>query len=284
MKILVTGATGTVGGQVVRQLAGRGHEVRVLVRAKAKAKADADPALAGTDVVVGDLQDAADVQSALDGVDRAFLVMADDNGATFARIAGAVGTSHVVLLSSFTAVTDLPSGDANIISARHRAGEQALRQAGVPATFLRPAGFDYNIAMWLAAADGNVVRAPHPDVALSVVDPSDIAAAAVAVLVSAEPAPAAYLITGPTGVSLRDQVEIVNELAGRSLTVEQNTAEEAAERAFPTGTPEFVTRSVLETMGPAAAVVTPSDDVRRLTGRAPRTFREWALDHVGALA
>jgi (4-alkanoyl-5-oxo-2,5-dihydrofuran-3-yl)methyl phosphate reductase len=160
-----------------------------------------------------------------------------------------------VLLSSFTADLDLPSGDANLIAARHRAGERALREAGVPSTFLRAAGFDYNIGVWLAGAENGVVYAPYPDAALPVIDPVDIAAAAVAVLVSAEPAPAVYLITGPAAVTLREQVQTVNELTGRSLTVEQNTPEEAATRTFPAGTPDVVARSVLETMSPAAAAV-----------------------------
>ena len=94
-----------------------------------------------------------------------------------------------MLLSSFSAVTDLPSGAGNIITARHRAGERALTDAGVPATFLRAAGFDYNILMWAAGAADHVVRAPNVDVKLPVVDPADIAAAAVAVLTAADPRP-----------------------------------------------------------------------------------------------
>ena len=121
MKILVTGATGTVGGHVVRNLTGRGHEVRALVRDPAKADFPAE-----VEVVEGDLTNAEDVRRALDGVDRAFLLMADDNGAVFAAVAGEVGLGHAVLLSSFTVGGMLPSGEANFFTARHRAGEQAL--------------------------------------------------------------------------------------------------------------------------------------------------------------
>ncbi len=277
MKILVTGATGTVGGHVARQLSGRGHRIVALVRDPGKADLPADIA-----VVKGDLTDAAAVRAAVDGVDRAFLNMADDNGAVFARVAAEAGVGHVVLLSSFTAVTDLPSGSANIISARHRAGEAALTRAGVPSTFLRAAGFDYNILMWLAGAGDGVVRAPDPDVKLPVVDPADIAAAAVAVLTAADPHPAAYSITGPRSISVRDQVAVVNEALGRSYTVQEITREEAAAAAFPEGTPEFVATSVLETMGPAAGVLTPSADVEALTGTPPRPFRAWVTDNARA--
>lgn len=145
----------------------------------------------------GDLTNANDVRRALDGVDRAFLNMAEDNGAALAPVAAAAGVDHVVLLSPFTAAVPLPSGDANIIAARHRAGERALTDAGVPSTFLRAAGFDYNIRMWAGDLADGAIRSPYPDVALPVVHPGDIAASAAAVLLADAPAAGAFSITGP---------------------------------------------------------------------------------------
>src|SRR5262245_60466071 len=113
MKILITGATGTVGGHVARQLAGGDHELVALVRDPAKADLPAE-----VEVVQGDLTDADVVRAVLRGVDRVFLNMADDNGAVFAQVVGESDVEHVVLLSSFTATTELPSGAANIVTAR----------------------------------------------------------------------------------------------------------------------------------------------------------------------
>jgi (4-alkanoyl-5-oxo-2,5-dihydrofuran-3-yl)methyl phosphate reductase len=279
MKILITGATGTVGGHVIRQLSGRGHQVVALVRNTAKADLPADVTL-----IEGDLTDVTAVRRALEGVDRAFLNMADDNGAVFARVAAETELGHVVLLSSFTAVTPLPSSSANIITARHQAGEQALTQAGVPSTFLRAAGFDYNILMWTAGAVDGVVRAPNADVKLPVVDPADIAAAAVAVLTAADPRNGAYSITGPQSLSVRDQIAVVNETLGRSYTVREISQAEAATTAFPEGTPDFVVTSVLETMGPSAGVLAPSSGVQTLTGYAPRPFHAWVAENTKAFA
>ena len=270
MKILVTGATGTVGGHVARLLADATRtdlSVRALVRDPAKA-AD-HPGLAGVELVAGDLTNPDDVRRALAGVDRVFLNMADDNGVTFAAVAGEVAVKHVVLLSSFSVVYDMPSGENNIVAARHRGGEQALTAAGVPATFLRAAGFDYNIGMWLAAATDGVVRTPFADVPLPIVHPADIAAAAVAVLTADSPKAGAYLVTGPEKVTIRQQVQILNDLLGRSMTVESNSWEDAKAANFPAGTPDFVATSLLEILSPAASVVEPSDDVRTLTGTAP---------------
>lgn len=270
MKILVTGATGTVGGAVARGLAGTKHDVVALVR-----NPDAYDPPEGVAVVQGDLTDAADVRRALAGIDRAFLNMADDDGAVFAAAAGELGLDHVVLLSSFTVDTVLPYGEDNLITAHHRNGEQALAAAGVPATFLRAAGFDYNFLMWASAAGAEgVVRAPWLDVKLPVVDPDDIAAAAVAVLSEAEPAGGAYSITGPAALSVADQTQIASEVLGRELRAERLDLETAKATAFQGAPPVFI-ESVFGTFGPEAAVLPVSGDVEALTGTLARTFAQW---------
>lgn len=279
MKLLVTGATGTVGGALVDLLADTDHEVVVLVRNPATFSGPA-----GVEVVQGDLTSSDDVRAALKGVDRAFLNMADDNGAVFAEVAGEVGLEHVVLLSSFTAVTDIALGEANIVTARHRAGESALMEAGVPSTFLRPSGFDYNFLMWAGEASQGVVRAPWLDVKLPVVDPVDIAASAAAVLTAASPAGGAYSITGPEQLSVSDQTAIAAEVLGRDLRVEAVELQAAKAAAFPEGTPDVVVDSVFGTFGPEAAVVPVSGDVEALTGRPAHTFGQWVERNKAVLS
>ncbi|MFT3889025.1 MAG: NAD(P)H-binding protein [Arachnia sp.] len=279
MRLLITGATGTVGGAVARALAGTDNQVVAFVRDPAKYDAPA-----GVEVIQGDLTNADDIRRALADVDRAFLNMADDNGATFAEVAGQVGLGHVVLLSSFTAVTELPLGENNIVTARHRAGEAALTAAGVPATFLRPSGFDYNFLMWTSALAEGVVRAPWLDVKLPVVDPDDIAAAAVAVLTAESPAGGAYSITGPEVLSVTDQTAIAAGVLGRELRAEALDLAVAKAAAFPEGTPDFVIDSVFGTFGPEATVLPVSTDVQTLTGRPAHTFAEWVERNRAAFA
>lgn len=270
MRLLVTGATGTVGGSVARALAATDHEVVALVRDPAKYDGPE-----GVEVVQGDLTNADSVRRALQGADRAFLNMAEDNGATFAQVAGQVGLGHVVLLSSFTVVTQIPLGDDNIVTARHRAGEAALTAAGVPSTFLRAAGFDYNFLMWTSALGEGVVRAPWLDVHLPVVDPDDIAASAAAVLLAESPAGGAYSITGPAALSVTDQTAIAAEVLGRDLRVESLDLDVAKAAAFPEGTPDLVVDSVFGTFGPEAATLPVSRDVEALTGHRAHTFAQW---------
>jgi uncharacterized protein YbjT (DUF2867 family) len=272
MKILVTGATGTVGGHIVRRL--QGHEVVALVR---------DPSAAmpaGVTPITGDLTDRDDVDRALQGVDRAFLILADDSGAVFAEAAAQAGLQLVVMLSSFTVDTPLRSGAANFVAAHHRAGEQALTGAGVPAAFLRAGGFDYNIVPWVAAARDDVVRLPYPDMRSPFVDPADIAAAAVALLIAVEPMPGTYSITGPEAGSLREQVAEINRVLGRSYVVRE-LGENETGIGFLDRMPDPLRTSFLEVFE-GAGRVTPSDDVRRLTGRPARPFSAWLAENRGA--
>lgn len=282
MKILITGATGTVGGLVASQLAGQGHELVALVRDADRAR---DTLPDEAEIVVGDLTNKDDVVRALDGVNRAFLNMADDNGAAFAQAAAETGLQGVALLSSFSTFIELPNGERNIVTARHRTGERALTDAGVPSAFLRCAGFDYNILMWAghAAATG-VIRAPFPDAKLPVVDPADIAASAVAVIIAEPAITGTFVITGPEKLSVTDQAAVLSGVLGRSIEVEKITEAEAVAMSFPEDTPELVTSSTLGTLGEMAAALPVHDGVQTLTGHAPRTFREWATDHEEAFA
>lgn len=277
MKLLITGATGTVGGALIQHLAGTRHHLRALVRNPAKAQLPD-----GVEIVQGDLTNPGDLRRALDGVDRAFLNMADDNGEHFAAVAGQLGLGHVVLLSSFTVTVPLPLGEDNVVTARHRAGEQALHAAGVPATLLRPAGFYTSLLAWTSALADSVVRAPYLDVALPVVDPDDVAASAAAVLLADAPPAAAFSITGPKALTVRDQTRILGDLLGRELRTEQITEQQAKDTALPAGTPDHVAASILATASPAAAALPVSGDVQQLTGRGPRTFQRWTTEHATA--
>ena len=278
MKILVTGATGNVGGALTRQLADSGHDLRALVRNPTTAQLPP-----GVQLVQGDLTSLEDLSRALAGVDRAFLNMAGDNGEHFAAAARACGVSHVVLLSSFTAVVPLPLGEDNIVTIRHRAGEHALQAAGVPATFLRAAGFFTSFHAWTSGLADSVVRAPYLDVALPLVDPDDVAASAAAVLLADNPHTGAYSITGPQTLTVTALTRILGEVLGRELRTEQITEQQAKHAVFPPGTPDIIAASILGTAAPLGALPI-SGDVQDLTGRPPHSFSQWAAAHTAAFA
>src|SRR5262245_7170287 len=135
--ILVTGATGNVGRELVRELDGVGVPFRILVRDLGRAVA-----LPG-ERVVGDLGDPGTLLPAFAGVDRLFLLTPGiglDDTRNAVAAARSAGVGHVVHLSSFNALGDpMPA-----MGRWHSEREQVIRGSGIPATFLRPGGFMTN--------------------------------------------------------------------------------------------------------------------------------------------
>ena len=171
MNILVTGATGTVGRDLVDQLITKGLRVRALTRDPDKANLPEQ-----ADVVSGDLGNSDALPALLAGIDKAFMLIGPDNGTEFAKAAAAARIRHVVLLSSFTVTMDWPT-TSNFIRVHHEVAEKSLIEAGVPSTFLRSSGFAYNFLQWTCALRSQgVVRAPFANTALPLIHPHDIRA------------------------------------------------------------------------------------------------------------
>ncbi|AVZ76715.1 hypothetical protein SLUN_35445 [Streptomyces lunaelactis] len=134
----------------------------------------------------------------------------------------------------------------------HEVAENALNQAGVPATFLRPSGFAYNILQWTGAlrSEGDV-RAPFADTALPLIHTRDIAEAAAVVLTEPSHEGKAYLLTGPEALTPAQQTGIVADALGLTATYEELSVEEAGGALRDLGhLPEMLVPSVLEVLGP----------------------------------
>ncbi|WP_327676536.1 NAD(P)H-binding protein [Kitasatospora sp. NBC_00458] len=270
--ILVTGAAGKAGREVVAALRAAGEPVRVLVR---------DPGAArwpeGVEVVAGDLRDPAAVAPALAGVGRVFLLLAEDGGAGFAEAARGAGLERVVLLSS-KAVSDQEFvGFENPLYAKHLRGEELVAGLGVPWTFLRPGGLASNALRWAGAVrrDG-VVRALFPGLAAPLLDPRDLAEVAAAALREPGHEGRVYTLTGPEVITVREQVEVLAEESGREIRFEELSEEEAPAVLGPSLPPGFIDIyiPVQKRYLTTRPEVLPT--FRELTGRPGRTFREWA--------
>ncbi|MFF8287829.1 NAD(P)H-binding protein [Streptomyces sp. NPDC016309] len=272
--ILVTGATGHVGGELTARLAGSGRPVRALVRNAAEPPA-------GAQAAVGDLNRPASLRDALDGVRAVFLLpgYADMPGllAEFAR----AGVEHVVLLSSIAA----PDGDMdNAISRFMILSEEAVRDSGLPWTILRPSGFMSNTFQWTAQlAAGDLVRAPFPDVAVAMIDPYDIAAVAAHVLLDPGQFGRAHAVSGPEPLLPADRVRILGEVLGRPLRFEGLSDAEARKEMESDGTPPEYIDAFFRYYADGTlddSRVRPT--VAELLGRPPRTFDQWARAHADA--
>ncbi len=173
--ILVTGATGNVGGELVKALAARDD-----VRPSAGPQPDGRNVHASVDVAAGDLNDPDSFTPALDGIRKVFLLGGFPTLPELMPRMDRAGVDHVVLLTSRCVVGGNPD---NAITRMWLDSEAAVQDAGIPWTILRPSGFHSNALRWRPQIEqGDVVQAPWPDVPIASIDPADIAAVAASVL------------------------------------------------------------------------------------------------------
>jgi uncharacterized protein YbjT (DUF2867 family) len=278
MKYLVIGATGNVGGALLTQLLEAGHQVRALVRDASRASL----LPAGTDIAVGDLDDAESLTAAATGVDGVFFMQLAplptqaDNMVKAARTAD---VRKIVVLSSIgTVLQPLP-----MIGARLAARDQVFRDSGLDVTYLRANTLMPNARWWLATIrdEGRVYDATDPGKTVPV-DTYDIARVAAIALTQDGHAGHSYILNGPEALTAREQVEILAEVLGRPIEFVSLTPEQFAQQSIEQGTPAEMAGAVqnLNELFRAGRAGVITEDVTNLTGIAPRTFRQWCEEHA----
>ncbi len=277
--ILVTGATGTVGRQLVNELVTAGADVRALSRTPERAGLPS-----GVEVVAGDLGRPETLPSALQGIERVFLLSGGPEGpehdANLIAAGEQAGVRHVVTLS----VLGAGHGADDPITRWHLAGERAVTASGMAWTILRPGAFMSNALMWAPSIkDQGVVYAPFAQAKTGAVDPADIAAVAARALTGAGQGGKTYPLTGPELLSAADQVEILGAALGRPLQVVDVPPEAAKAAMVDSGMPAELADAVIVSMAQAgtdhAMAVLPT--VEQVTGHPARSFAEWATAHLG---
>jgi uncharacterized protein YbjT (DUF2867 family) len=274
--VLVTGATGNVGRQVVSQLQSTNCRIRALTRNPDEAYL---PPL--VEVVRGDLTDAETLDSCLAGIDTVFLVWtapAASAPAVVSRIARRA--ERIVLLTSPHKTPHPFFQQPNPLRKLFEEIEHLIESSGLGWTFLRPGMFADNALAWWGPQirAGNVVRWPYAAAPTAPIDVRDIAAVAVRTLLDAGHDGAEYVLTGPESLTQREQVRTIGEVIGRPVRFEELTPDEARRQL---GFPESAMTMLLDAW--AAALGQPafmSSAAAELTGKRARTFREWVTDHA----
>jgi uncharacterized protein YbjT (DUF2867 family) len=201
MKVLVTGATGTVGSELVKALLQRGAEVRAFTRTQPKP--GRFPAM--VEIALGDLTEPVSVTEAMKGVDALFLLIGNvpdefTQAPTAYGLAKKAGLKHVTYLSVFKA-DQFPEVPHFAVKA---AVEEAIRAGGTPYTILRPGYFVQNERRLKSVLTGpGLYPIPAGNQGLAAVDVRDIAEAAAISLTEAGHAGKTYdlvsseMLTGP---------------------------------------------------------------------------------------
>jgi len=273
--ILLTGANGAVSSAAIAALKGSGHRVIGLVRDAARAKE------LGVELRVGDLERPRTLEGAFDGVDTAFLLspygpLAPYHHSNALWAARQAGVRHVVRLSAVGAAHDAPTVNSRL----HALNDAEVAASGIPFTILKPHFFLQNLlasaptiakegAMYWALSEAKV---PGIDVA----DVGEVAAR-----ILADPSTHAgktYTLTGGTALTMHQMAAAIGEAIGKPVKYVPISITALLEGLNAMGVSDYVEVAFRDYMtaysqGWQSAV---TDAVKRVTGKAPRTFAEFA--------
>lgn len=274
--ILVTGATGTIGSQLLKHLAAHDVTVRAGTHLNSSRDAPVNVEFYGIDFTQPDT-----LQKAMQGVDKLFLLTPNaPNAVQMAQnaVEKAKGAeiNHIVRLSAYTDPEDSQNP--------HRVIEDMIIDSGLSYTFLRPGPFMQNFANFF----GHTIRTqsalyePLGDAKVSYIDARDIARVAAAILLEDGHDSQAYHLTGPEALSDHDVARILSDVTGRPIQY-INISEDAARQSLQNmGMPDAVVNGVLGLYalmreGKRKQV---TNHVADITGQPATTFETFARDHI----
>jgi uncharacterized protein YbjT (DUF2867 family) len=273
--ILVTGATGNVGRQVVTQLLDAGAVVRAVTRDPGSARLPD-----GVQVVSADLADPGSIRPHLKDVGPVFLLWPFlSAGAAPALLDVLAGWASRIVHLSASAVRDDRDPAENGVWGQV---ETAIGKAGLDATFLRAGGFAANTLAWAGQIRaGGVVRRPYGQASRSLIHERDIAAVAVRALTSPGHAGAKYVLTGPQALPQAEQAALIGAAIGRPVRWEEQPLDEARRQlAAEMGDPDFAAHALDYWSSLVGHPEPVTHTVEEVTGSPARTFAEWARDHA----
>lgn len=279
--ILVTGATGTVGREVVRQLAHSSARVRAGARHFSYDVAG----VRNVPYVVFDFDRPHTLDPALADVDRVFFLTPldermEERSSVFLEKARASGVRHIVRLSAMGADFEPPIrlGEA------HRAVERHIEASGLAYTTLRPNSFMQNYLTYFGETIRryNAFYLPQGEGRVSLIDVRDIAAVAVCALLGTEHEGKTYELTGAEALSNDDVATVLSNTCGRRIHYVDVAEEEARKALEDQGMSRWLMELIIElyriSRHGRAARISPA--VQAVLHRAPISFTAFAADHV----
>jgi uncharacterized protein YbjT (DUF2867 family) len=279
--ILVTGASGKNGAEILKLLSGRKERIRAMSRTKRDVISSGPNC--GLEFVEADFENAESLRKALDGVQRAFLVTNSSERVQelqlrFVSLARESGVRHIVYVSQLHASVDSPLRFLRY----HAAVEEAIRASGMSFTNLRPNLYMQGLLMigQSIASEGRFF-APAGESKISLVDVRDIAAVAVAALTQSKHEGKTYDITGPQVLTHQQLAEQLSRTLDRPITFVDIPEQEFRNQLRAMHMPDWQADGLVEDFahyrrGEASGI---SSVVEACTGKAPRAFAEFVYDY-----
>lgn len=283
-KILVTGATGTVGSELVKKLS----EMKVPVRAAVHTKAKADKIkLPGVELVELDYDDPKSIDAAFKGIEKLYLLTPFSPNAVeitsmIVNTAKAAGVKHIVRMSAFGSDQNTDS----ILLNWHKEAENVVKSSGLAWTIIRPAVFMQNFANFGVESikQQNTLYAPAGDAKLNFIDVRDIAAVAAKVLTTPGHEAKEYNITGPEALTHKQVADILSKVTGKEINYVSTTDEQTRQGMKQMGMLDWMIDGMLGLykvfMSGISSKVT--DTVEKVAGKKPITFEQFAKDYANA--
>lgn len=277
--ILVTGATGTIGRDVTKELVKKGAVVRAGVRNLDKAKKIFDSKITLTPF---DFENPQSFSNALEDVTKVFVLpplKPNQVEATnsFVDAARNAGVEHIVKLSAIGADAE----PAFTFGSWHSAEDQHICDSGVAFTILRPNSFMQNFINYFTPRDG-LLYLPWGNGKASFVDTRDIARIAAEVLTTEAHEGKTYTLTGPAALGIADVAQILSESANREIGYVDIPESAAREAMLQPGLPRWQVDGLMElhAINKQSCWSTITKDIEDVTGRSATAFAQFARDHA----
>ena len=293
--ILVTGATGTVGNEVVKQLVSSSDHNNIVIRAAVHSQDKADNFKTygkSVETVNMDYNKPETIADALNHVDKLFLLtLPAPDMAVYSNLLEEIreyngNINHIVKLSSMAAAAE-KTGLGTIIGRIHREEEKIIEESKIPFTFLRPPAFMQNFITQF----GYTIRTqdafyvPAGDAKISFIDARDIAAVSVKALTSNDNQQyigKAYMITAQEAISYRQAAEILSKQVGRRISYMDIPEEDARKGMEENGMDDWLIDAIMEfySIIKAGHASKTTNEVEQILGRKPISFSQFAKDYA----
>jgi uncharacterized protein YbjT (DUF2867 family) len=281
--ILVTGATGLNGGELVRRLSARGVAVRALVRNATGAnapKAAELSRLAGVEVAEADMARPHSLASALKGIDRAMLISSSDPTmgevqSAFIDAAALAGVRYVVKLSGIIPDLNSPFRFARM----HGEIEQHLEASGMAFTHLRAGEFMHAYFRQVPSiVNRGALSLPMADARIASIDIGDIADVAADVLTGSGHEGKTYPITGPDALTMTQVAAALSAATGKPIRYVDVPPADAKAAQLAAGMPPYLADGLAELFAERrkGKEATVSPVIQTIFKRRPLSFDEFA--------